>query len=1594
MQKQLKNVLTGGMDSDSDARAVVETDWRTSLNIRGGVAYAGKQGIITNVKGNEEIPYTLPAGSNKCIGAYQDIQANTILYFIWNSNGDCQILRYFADYNRIDLQVEYDFGWTADTNITGIELINGKLLYWLDPQPRKINIEKARLIEPTAIATDKIKKWNVIVPKTVANMTSPYILTFKNRAGATLFISVGDVVGIPDREQVVSYLASLLNSSPSCPVIAEACGQTLELTEKVANTVWTIECNQATLVVADNWYGAVMTDRMFDRGKWMPLYEPNPTYLQDDTVLYNYVRNKVFQFRLKYRYDDFENSALGVISQIPITNLQCDGTNAPEKNYIDVDFNDPAILEDTTLCILRDVTVLAREQNDGNWREIIQLPPVDFLDYDGTSWVASYNFYNNIVSNAVADADVAKQYDDVPLTAEENLLVKNRSILANVVKGYDAPDCLLAKPQMEFVEEPNRKLHKVTGLIRVFNYRLDNNSVLPPENTSPNILERRGAISYDTARTFGDVSYPFFGGYWISNSSLTINTDFAFDKKRQYLPEGGWAVYAAGTDYFTVSRQRNIDNVAQRADGSFDVSNNVNKDLVKKVYEEGLVDIYSSFELNLPDGEYVIRLASHWCSFGDKLGKGFMYNLSSGRNYQKTSTYVWGINNQFDGSGYRYDYEIKIIVSGADVYVGEFIVSDLVFPLLNDDNSVYPSHSGYLFDNFGKIDVPSLAKGTIVDRALVRNTIFTQASFYASYHQKITDHNGFFFTYPDADFNSSGYANRFLAIQVNGDIHNSGTQYYEDVNGKSALELLFNETITPSYPHDPIPSHLEIILPTDNPNARYESSTFISGTVSDTTGNPISNVTVLVNNGRYVETAIDGTYNLLVWGDMSNTPPYSPPVSLRNGYVIFSLDITCGGNYPSGQEVYFSIAPFNSNTTTTPPPYSPSAKYTDVDLVIDETNSPYIKAHKRGGNYIYGIRLYDELGRVCSVVRAFEMYVPFITEDIGRYGIEDFSGNIYASGTFKYGKPSVKWVLDSSTIFPVWATKLQWMRVKNSVYGRYLQWVANQVTYLAAVETETTPEIQTSFQNSDAVAIAISVSNIVTYQAANNNSQVGYSYVAGDRVRLIAGRTLINYDGLNDFEITSYNELTQSIIVKPNGFQSEILSGTLFEVFNPKSITDPQEQIFYEVGEVVEVNNGIPSSYSGVFTNGDTYWRGRTIIVNDEATKFASAYPVLIEDASVSDFYQSNSEDIGRAGVIDPNFKQIHFPTMMQNSNVYVEGSAINGLSSFESYNYKELNRAFGGIKRLFYVGNTLLSIHENKVVANYIELRSLSDANNTDGLLAVSNAYFGNDRPMQSEYGCQHPNSAVQYNGFVYFLDASKGVICRTDNNGLNSISDIKMRSYFRKLCAEGVTDAIGVFDPYYREYVVTIKTQKVVQQNPVIFNEETIAWGEDKNRWSTFYSFIPERYASVLRSIVSFVDGKFYLHDVSNTYNNFYGTQHRTELTVIPHTDDTKQTFHTVLLQGVQATPLVNDWGIENITNDYGQLSRLKKQHFRLKENFWAASFLRDLTDTTVVDPIINGRNLRGQELTCEFINDATELVSLQQIITTYVYSERTPK
>ena len=1335
------------------------------------------------------------------------------------------------------------------------------------------------------------------------------------------------------REDVIKSIANQINGDPlNNTLVAEYCDCKLEFCEKVAGTVWTLETdNPQILLPAKNWYGATLIDRDFDRCKWLPDNSPKGEFRKDPNYEPNYVQKKVFQFRLQYIYDDFEQSSLGVWSQIPINNLACDGTSNPEYNYINVNFEDDLIANAQTLVLLKKVRFIARELNTGNDRAVIDLEPCDFLDYDlaNNKWVCSFDFYNDIIANTVDPVLAAKLFDNVPLESNAEEFVKNRMIEGGCLRGYDAPACIDAKPQMEFVELPNPKLHKVSGRILVLSYgtefytNIDADvqtfySLIPQGDVtytgggggvnsryiypywSPAFTARsgtgkpRGGIFHDTNNDTNN-KYPFFGGsawggehatykkIYIQNGLGAENPDYD-----QRIPEGGWPVYAEGTDYFTISRQAYVGLLTDEVGA---ISVNIDPSYAEipslsTFYNHGGNDLYSTFDLYLPDGTYIIRLASHLCSFNkdgeDKLKKGFMYDLSAGRNYQKTSTNVWGV---FDVNGnWIKEKEIVVTVNGGDVSIGDFVVMDLV-PIPGSaparDGDLWQPITGYLYDDTASplgqanADMNSQSySGVPIEKALVNygaglgNRNWSDVA--------ITDHNGYFFGIAcKANQQYNEYA--IYSYQVG---NGAPTEMISGYNRLwlGSLTKLFTKELSPvdfnGAASSGTPSNVGQIsccITTTNPNSRQRSSTIIQGQITDSAGSPVSGVTILYTNGGNTGTSITGNYDLIAWGDM--VTPNLGQFSLTSyniqtsnnrvvDYIIFNLDIFCSPDYINGRTLPISIDPFGDNSTTVAPPYSPTAKKDVGIFIINEGNDPSKKAHKRGGQYSYGIRCYDDAGRLCSVISAFDMYVPFITEDIGKYSIEDFSGVVYPASTYRYGKPTIKWVLGQDTILPTWCKTFQWMRVKNSIYGRYLQWVANKVTYLSAIATSSSPEIQTTFQNIDAVAIKISLSNIVDSYSRNNSSTLSYSFQKGDRLRLIANRYIVNYSpnnfptlqsSINDYEITSYEADTQSIIISGPGFPPfELQSGMLFEIFNPKSVSTQDEQIYYEVGEVVAVNNGVPNSFSGVFTNGDTYWRGRFALVNDSSGGFAASYPIVIEDASVSDFYPSEAQDIGRIGIIDPAFKQVYSPMLMTCSNPFLPGTAVNGLSSFEALNEKELDRANGAIQRLITVNNTVVAVSNVRETSNYIQVVTLQQASSGEGVLAVSNQYFGTEYPHTKVLGTNLQGSVFVNDGVIFGLHSDRSDVFMYQGDGEQSISDVKMKNYFQQLGYDGVSDAIAVYDRFHEEYVLTVwrKTEEqrtVVSDNPNLilrFNSpNTVEVGQDIDvlifaggKWTTY--------------------------------------------------------------------------------------------------------------------------------------------------------------
>lgn len=133
---------------DADKNAMPENDYRYTLNV---TKYGEENyGVITNMKGNEEVSFSLPAGTNKVIGECDDLEGRTIYYFLYNSNGDHGILRYNYDTNNIEYILESlsILNFSTDYPINNPVIVGSgdeKMLFWTDGYnvPRKLNVARA-----------------------------------------------------------------------------------------------------------------------------------------------------------------------------------------------------------------------------------------------------------------------------------------------------------------------------------------------------------------------------------------------------------------------------------------------------------------------------------------------------------------------------------------------------------------------------------------------------------------------------------------------------------------------------------------------------------------------------------------------------------------------------------------------------------------------------------------------------------------------------------------------------------------------------------------------------------------------------------------------------------------------------------------------------------------------------------------------------------------------------------------------------------------------------------------------------------------------------------------------------------------------------------------------------------------------------------------------------------------------------------------------------------------------------------------------------------------------------------------------------------
>ena len=1366
----------------------------------------------------------------------------------------------------------------------------------------------------------------------------------------------------------------------------------------------------------ENGYTLPIKKEIIDAIKYPPLFPVTVKYKRDEDQKVNFLEDKILQFKARYIYDDYEKSAFSPISIQAIPSVDCSGVAKDNVIILTV----PKGGE-----LVRRVEIAVRFSNISDFFKIIDQPIEEYSKNTDTGDY-EYTFKNDSNYNVLNKAESDNLFDRVPqIAGAQEFIAGNRIAYGDITENYDN---VPIKVELDTTFDEEVKIENentISGQIIISNKNLTGEyrnyqPIWSPDNVNP-----------------------VFGGFSSNSYEKQIS------KYQQSIPLGGFVVYLTGTDFYAVSEQ--VLGTGGRQTGTsntYSGANNKDRDVIQDNIEgdssgtagDGRFTasrMWSKWEItNVPDGTYILRVASHFTTQED---------LNSGlRNYQKTSTYIYRFIDPEKNTFFVKEFEVTV--------EGGSIIEDITIDIsdLSDPRSSHESTaiSGYFVDQEDKSDVPSSISELLAEQRINNATISvkffnTLVGFTVDKELQYinTDHNGFFYG-SSTDFGVNSLEAQ--VIQINSG--NFSSTQFSSYNFKS--------TGIPS-PGDLVPQEEAIIGVFSNKSTDITnySRTNISFRIMSDDDRGVKNIYCVLSGGGINQTDAQGAVSFITYASTDKR-------SESGSILFYTENRACIASFePKSLSWNIIIGKDNKNNED-------FLNLEDVIYkIIDKQLGSFLK---RGGSYTLGIVYYDRANRsgLVNVSSESNLLIPFYTEKINN---EEISSTA----------PNVNWEIKHAP--PSWATHYQWVRTKNTSISRYLQWCPKKVEYL---------NDQGSVSNStNATQISLDISNLSSeYVAVHPDSILSYDYTKGDRVRFIKDANGDLFEDYIDVKITSF--ATGKIIIENRASIPSLTAGCLIEIYTPKLETELD--VYYEIGECFEVikieanilgeirtlyahqgltQNQDPISPSsnpakGTFRSGDTFYRSRTIPLEPGDIKI-----VKIDSVRFSDFYESSVSNIGRPNLENQDASLVHRPTTIYYSQRFIPETNINGLNTFYSPSFETYDRKNGSIRKLFSINNRLDCYQELKVSKILVQENVVFDQFDK-GTVGVSESVLSNPSvPYQGEYGTMNPESFAEEGGRRYFFDVRNGAVLRLSNDGLTVISDKQMHAYFESKSNfyssfDQVPEIWGVFDENHDEYVLNfgsisreegfspedlalVSSQAEVvketkngleytfiigysenddgvptefeivrdvsngvyvinstagsidldRQKILTIPSETVAFSERTGYWDSFYSYLPECMCRVGIDFLSFKNGKTFLHNSNKLRNNFYGIRFPSELWVVFNQGPSNNKVFNAL--GIESTTI---WEAREILTDSGQKSQLIESDFQddqgqglifdSKENIHYAALLQDENTPNVEYPLINGDDMRDVSILFKLTKDTDYLERIFAANINFALSQRSNK
>jgi len=462
---------------------------------------------------------------------------------------------------------------------------------------------------------------------------------------------------------------------------------------------------------------------------------------------------------------------------------------------------------------------------------------------------------------------------------------------------------------------------------------------------------------------------------------------------------------------------------------------------------------------------------------------------------------------------------------------------------------------------------------------------------------------------------------------------------------------------------------------------------------------------------------------------------------------------------------------------------------------------------------------------------------------------------------------------------------------------------------------------------------------------------------------------------------------------------------SVVEIYRPKKINE--SIVYYDYGVPLPIINPhtINRSHSGTISN--------QVVVNGKPTTppipatgtfnkgdvyislraMHNIFPV--ERFNFSDFFDSECFGIGVSNIVNPDMRRQEYISYIRYSQIFIENSLTNGLSTFYASDFDVIPAKFDNIYSTKEIGEVLRVIQKNKCHSIYIGKGEMKQPVIGDsGVVAISPSVIGSRRDHVEAYGTVFPESVVNSDNYTYFFDIYNSIYVRWATNGLQQIVykdantgwDYGAGVYFRNKCtallASGIenVNVYAVFEKEYENLIVTF----IDSVNPT--NNETIVFHEPSNSWTMKCSFLPEYYGTNKKVLVMAKDGQLWKANAGTDRNTFFGVPYKSEIELVGHEEpDKNYVFNDIeIITNSDRWEAPNTGDIQvNLINGKMQ-SRLKNGRFTNREGIMVATFGKDMMTSGVESQsdLVSGRELRGHAINVRLENDSTDEVILTAI------------